>query len=933
MKEFPLWHAVDPLQRLQELLSHDPVVKEIPLRRDVRLLGRLLGEVIREQAGPALFEKVEQLRQLAIQHREQLAAENSSEAEKTVMAQFEQAVADVSVAESYGLAKAFAIYFELTNLAETNHRNRRRRAAQLNPERPAEPGTFRGTLERLHQHGFTVGEVLEKLRQVCVIPVFTAHPTEVARRTVLFKRSRILEQLSGFNHLPATVTEAFHRETRILGDITALWQTDEIHRRNPTVGDEIKMGLDYFSDCLIETVPVVYEELQRAFEAVFRQPLPLDSLPPLVRFGSWIGGDRDGNPFVTATWTAAALRMARQTVIAHYRESLAALLKQLSPSVRQIPVSPALETALHRYTELLPMVPASHPTRAEPEHYRCFLDFVAYRLTVSEEPNGHPDAYRNAAEFETDLRLVRASLAENRGERLARLELDPLLVQVRTFGFHLTTLDIRQHAGIHAQAVRDLTYRAEEKHLSPQSSVLSPPPFVVPADLTRETLETVRTVAHLKKTFPAESIERYVISGAESAEDVWHCLYLCNLGNLPLTGDLPPGERAIMPVPLFESIQDLRRSPAVCRELWTDPAYQKHLAAWGRHQEIMLGYSDSNKDGGMLTSAWEIYKAHRDLHCVAEACHITLRLFHGRGGTVGRGGGPTHRAIVAQPVGAFSGQLKITEQGEVLNWKYSNPILAERNLELMIAASLEALTHTGTPAQPPTAEIEAAMESMAAVAFSLYRTQIVENPEIVTYFEEATPVRELPLARIGSRPARRSGQRGLQHLRAIPWVFGWMQSRHLLPGWFGVGTALETFSQQGADHPALLKRMLGEFPLFLDIIRNVEMSLGKADLTIARRYSELVADHELRERVFSLIEAEFVRTRRMVLEVTGQTRLLEKNPVLARSIELRNPYVDPLSFIQIELLKRKRRGEESEELNYALAATINGIAAGLRNTG
>ncbi|MGH9901309.1 MAG: phosphoenolpyruvate carboxylase, partial [Pyrinomonadaceae bacterium] len=411
-------------------------------------------------------------------------------------------------------------------------------------------------------------------------------------------------------------------------------------------------------------------------------------------------------------------------------------------------------------------------------------------------------------------------------------------------------------------------------------------------------------------------------------------VWLARLSGVEVGGDARRGDPGLMPVPLFESIEDLRNAAPVCRALWTSADYAPLLDSWGRRQEVMLGYSDSNKDGGMLTSTWEIYKAHRALHREADECSVRLRLFHGRGGTVGRGGGPTHRAIVAQPVGAFRGTLKITEQGEVLNWKYSDPVLAERNLELLIAASLEALTRTGTPATEPDAECVEALEQMSRDAFEFYRANVAENGDVLAYFEEATPVLELEHVRIGSRPARRSRRRGLEDLRAIPWVFGWMQSRHVLPGWFGVGHALEKFAgREGGGGEKLLRRMMAAFPLFADLVGNVEIGMAKADLAIAARYAALVSDAGVRGRVFAMIAEEFGRTRRMILRVSDQTRLLENNPVLARSIRLRNPYVDPLSLIQVDLLRRKRAGGEGDELNYALAATINGIAAGLRNTG
>jgi phosphoenolpyruvate carboxylase len=433
-----------------------------------------------------------------------------------------------------------------------------------------------------------------------------------------------------------------------------------------------------------------------------------------------------------------------------------------------------------------------------------------------------------------------------------------------------------------------------------------------------------------------EAIRQYVISGASTVEDVLAVVRLARLGGVKVEGsERDPG---LMPVPLFESIEDLRNAPAVCRELWSRADYRRLMATWGNWQEVMLGYSDSNKDGGMLTSTWEIFRAHRDLHTVARECGVKLRLFHGRGGTVGRGGGPTHRAIFAQPMNSFEGQLRITEQGEVLNFKYSDEVLAERSLELMIAASLDALARPN--ARDPEGhftgvlklEWEAALDELSGIAFGFYRRHILDDADVMTYFEQSTPVGELEQAKIGSRPSRRNDSPKLTDLRAIPWVFGWTQSRLLAPAWFGVGFALEEFLKRpGALE--LLQTMAGELPLFIDLLRNVELALGKVDLATARLYSALLEDAALRERIYGLFEAEFHRTVRALLAVTGQKELLEANPVLARSIKLRNPYVDPMHLIQADMLRRKRSGEDTPEVNRAIAATISGISAGLRNTG
>ncbi|MGB6744743.1 MAG: phosphoenolpyruvate carboxylase, partial [Terracidiphilus sp.] len=457
-------------------------------------------------------------------------------------------------------------------------------------------------------------------------------------------------------------------------------------------------------------------------------------------------------------------------------------------------------------------------------------------------------------------------------------------------------------------------------------------------------LETFRVVAEMKEGCAPEAIRQYVISGASTVEDVLSVVRLARLGGVKVEGSCSGaavgagGDPGLMPVPLFESIEDLRNAPNVCRELWSRPDYRRLIESWGNWQEVMLGYSDSNKDGGMLTSTWEIFRAHRDLHVAAREAGIKLRLFHGRGGTVGRGGGPTHRAIFAQPIDSFDGQLRITEQGEVLNFKYADEVLAERNLELMIAASLDALARPN--ARDPKGhftgvlkrEWESALDELSNFSYGFYRQHILDDPGVVTYFEQSTPVGELENAKIGSRPARRNASTKLADLRAIPWVFGWTQSRLLVPAWFGVGYAIDRYLAE-AGALELLQTMAREFPLFIDLLRNVEMALGKVDLATARLYSSLVSDARLRERIYDLFEAEFHRTVRAVLAVTRQTELLEKNQVLAHSIKLRNPYVDPMHLIQVDMLRRKRAGEDTPEVNRAIAATISGISAGLRNTG
>ena len=918
-------------QRLAELEARRGDLKDAPLRRDVRSLGALLGEVLREQAGDPIFTAVEDLRRIAISRREadshaDHAAANSS---------LQQALLRVHTLDAptaYQLARAFAFYFELINLAETNHRKRRRLSYQLETNATPQRGDLRGTLRRLKLAGLSATDALAQLAKVCVTPVFTAHPTEVARRSVMFKRRRISEILEKLDAIPIPEEKILALQSDLLTEITALWQTDDVRSARPTVHDEIRMALDYYEASLFETLPGLYTEIAAALHAEYATTLTPADLPILINFGSWIGGDRDGNPFVTPDATRAALEMARSLLFAHYRQRLQVVFEQIASSTRQVPVSAELATALDAYlTQLRNNGETSLDERFHFESVRLFVACIILRLggapqsSVPLPQQTTLTPYTTAAALQHDLELLRTSLIANRGTRLAQMLIDPLLLEVRTYGLHLQTLDIRQHARVHATAVAEFT--------GPQQNALTPQ--------TAEVIETFRTIADLKRTAP-EAIRNYIISGATSAEDVLAVLRLARIGgvNCAATGADP----GLMPIPLYESIPDLQNSARISRELWTSEAYQPLLESWSRKQEVMLGYSDSNKDGGMITSTWEIYKAHRALHQVAAECNINLRLFHGRGGTVGRGGGPTHRAIFAQPVGAFNGEIRITEQGEVLNWKYSDVVLAERNLELMIAASLDALTRPDSAIQKDshlTGDLlpawESALDELSATSYAFYRKHIVEDPDVFTYFEQATPVAELEHARIGSRPAKRkdasaSSKPSFEDLRAIPWVFGWMQSRQLVPAWFGVGHAFEAFATK-PDGLALLQTMMKDFPLFIDIVRNVEMALAKSDFGIAKLYASLVTDEALRTRVFTTLETEFNRTLKLILASTGQREVLETNPVLARSIRLRNPYVDPMSLIQVELIRRKRNGDTTEETNRAIAATINGISAGLRNTG
>src|SRR5580704_2973994 len=917
MGDTPLWATDDQQVRLSELTAEtsDPA-KELPLRRDVRSLGILLGRVLVEQSGKTLLDVVEHLRRLLIQHREPAQKKN----EDDLMAQARAVIADLTVEDAYKLTKAIAIYFELTNLAETNHRKRRRRAAQLHTDHAPLAGSFRGTLRRLKASGISAQQALEALQKIEVTPVFTAHPTEVARRTVLGKRRNIAGLLEDLDRLPVSHTDAEDLEMQIVAQITALWQTDEVRLSKPSVTDEIRMGLDPYPMTLFDTVPRIYAEMADSFREVYGLEFQERELPRVLSFGSWIGGDRDGNPFVTAECTRDALQMARNVIIDHYLHQISKAIDLLSSSIRQVRMSSGLRQRVKEYEALMS---SAHARRiSEAELYRLFLELVEARLRASRKVPATSPAYKDCAEFAWDIELLRDSLCENHGSRMVELVIDPLLRAVQTFGFNLHALDIRQHSRILSESLAELAAAASGSLEVKAARGLS--------ESSRETMNTFQTLAHLKQNYPPASIRTFIVSNTQSEQDIFSVVRLAAVCGLSIgrTGDDP----GVMPVPLFESIEALRSSALVMRRLWNSREYAPLLDSWGRSQEVMLGYSDSNKDGGMFTSTWEIHKAHHALHQAARECGVNLRLFHGRGGTVGRGGGPTHAAILAQPAGDFSGQIRITEQGEVLNWKYSDPVLAEWNLELMIAASLEALARPEVP-QAQDSRWDDGMESMSQSAFAYYRKHIAENPDVLPYFEQATPINELENMQLGSRPARRGQSRCLEDLRAIPWVFGWMQSRHAVPAWFGVGHAIETFVAQSPGNAELLRQMMAQFPLFSELVRNVELAMAKADLTIARLYAGLVEDKNIRDRVFALLEEEFLRTRQALLSITGEKELLEGNAVLSRSIRLRNPYVDPMSMVQVDLLRRKRAGENTGTLNYALGATINGIAAGLHNTG
>ncbi len=1007
--------------------------KDAPLRNDIRRLGDLLGETLKQLGGKKLFDVEEQVRALC----KQLRAKHSPATERRL----KRLLHGLSVDESIGVIRAFSVYFQLVNIAEQHHRIRRKQFYELHTPDQPQRGSIADTFQRLKAENRHLGESeLRRRMQTIVdrleiVPVMTAHPTEAARRTLLEKHRRLAGLLSALDESNLPKRRQSELAVQLASEVESIWQTDEVRHTQLQVLDEVNNALYYFDATLFDSVPALLDELEFQLGNHFPGVKLRDGAVPL-RFGSWVGGDRDGNPNVTPEITWETLRLQQRLALRKYLSAVADLSRRLSESVRFAPPSRDLQASIERDRQEMPETAKEVFDRNPEEPYRQKLSFVYRRLENTlqrnrdlkgalriETPNqlisirpalpiiaaltksAKPveGDYQTAAEFWEDLRLVRDSLQADKA-RLAARAVDRLMRQVAVFSLHLAALDLRQHSERHTAALTEITrglgfetdYAAmnETERVDWLTAELSTPRPLVATDArysaeTTETLNVFRVARRSLDEISRRSIRSYIVSMTREASDLLAVLVLAKQAGLGAFGVPPSGgivgrppesgtPNAIAVVPLFETIDDLRRAPDVMRRLFENPAYRRVLASQGDLQEVMIGYSDSSKDGGILTSSWELYKAQERLWEVAREFGVELRLFHGRGGTVGRGGGPSHEAILAQPRGTVAGRIKITEQGEVVSSKYSLPEIAMRSLELttaaVIAASLPGTSSTkaheentkgrrredsatgrlGDPHNnvakilraPSRAFVEenslrqweSVMEEISERAFAAYRG-FVRGSGFLDYFTQATPVEELQHLRIGSRPAKRkAGSKSLDDLRAIPWVFGWTQSRHLLPGWLAVGSALEGFlNSNPRKHLALLREMYARWPFFHSTISNIEMTLAKADFQIARQYAERTPDKKLGQRIFKLLTAEYERAVHLVLQITGEKRLLDNAPVLQRSIAVRNPYVDPMSYLQVELLARNRNKELSaadrEKLLYAILLTINGIAAGMRNTG
>ncbi|MBK9714727.1 MAG: phosphoenolpyruvate carboxylase [Kouleothrix sp.] len=938
------------------------------LSATIHFLGDILGEVIRAQAGEAAFALEERVRGLA----KDLRAGDRSES----VAAMQQIVAGLTIDQARDLLKSFSTYFALVNLSEQLQRIWvLRDRAQLHPDEPRSE-SIEAAVAELRRAGVGAEELQRWLESALVLPVFTAHPTEARRRTTLEKLRRIASSIERADSALA-IGPAEDPVRQVAEEIVGLWQSDEVRVIRPTVTDEVKNGLYYFEATLYDLVPQLYRDLERALGQAY--PEHAWRVPSLLRFGSWMGGDRDGNPYVTPEVTVETVRLMRAWALRRHTAAVERLSHRLGQSSRQVAISDELRRSLESDAVLFPKVARLLAQRNPYELYRQKCTYIREKLLRSLDHTGShvPDwgsgpllptvgtFYHGRDELLADLLVMERSLRANAGASVADGGLHDLIRQVEVFGLHVATLDIRQHSERHAAALAEVLRLAgvcddyaaldEGRRVELLSREVANPRPLIPARLpytpeTAETVQTFRTVAAILEQLSPEAIQTYVISMTCGASDVLAALLLAKEAGL-----YRPAERAsrLNIVPLFETGADLAGCDRVMEACLRLPAYREHLALRGNVQEIMIGYSDSNKDVGFVAANWALYQAQRALRDMAAREGIGLRLFHGRGGSIGRGGGPANQAILAQPPGSIGNQIKITEQGEVIADRYGLPPLGYRHLEQVVNAVLRAGFAPQHDAPP---EWEHALERLAEIARGHYRGLVYQNTDFLPYFRSATPIAEISRLKIGSRPASRRNSDRIEDLRAIPWVFSWMQSRHTLPGWYGLGYALETFVSEGlgtrdlglgsapsgpkpqAPSPKLelLQTMYREWQFFRTMIDSAQMILGKADLRIAERYAELATDPRAAEAIFGAVREEHARTSRMICQVAQIEHLLDRSPVLQRSIARRNPYIDPMSFVQVELLRRLRAdpaGPDHAALEDAILLSISGIAAGLKNTG
>jgi phosphoenolpyruvate carboxylase len=902
--------------------------KDAPLRDDVRALGALVGTVIREQGGDELYDLVEAARVAAIRRRE-----GQGERAETAEADLQSTVSGLAPRDAADLVQGFATYFEVVNLAERVHRIRRRRDHLRESGGTGAPPQEEGledALRRLAARGLGPADAARLLARLRFEPVFTAHPTEATRRTLLEKQQTIGRLL--VRRLDPSLTPDEERATlgRIRDELTIAWQTEAQRAQRPSVLDELDHVLFFLTDVVYRVVPPFYEEMEETLAAVYGAAAAEIPLPPVLRFASWVGGDMDGNPNVTADTIRAALARHRALVLDRYQRETTELAQRLTQSEARAGVDGAVARRASEYAAWFPATFEAIPARYRTMPYRVLFRLVAARLAATGRDEAH--AYANPNEFAADLRLAQESLLRHRGTHAGFFSVRRLLRRVETFGFHLAALDVRQDALVHRTVVGRLLgdagwlgrSNAERAARLRRALGSGERPSGQPDEASERTLAVFQAIAECRDRYGPQAIGPYVVSMAQGEDDVLAVLLLAQWGGLGANGAVP-----LDVAPLFETEHDLIGAPRVLSALLADDLYRAHVERRDRHQIVMIGYSDSNKDVGIAASRWALQRAQATLAAALEPTGIDLTIFHGRGGTISRGGGKLTRAVLAAPAGTVRGHLRVTEQGEAITASYGLRGIALRTLEQAVGAVALA-TALPPPPDERTPRWHALMDEIAAASHAAYRRLVYDDAGFFEYFRRATPIDVIERMPIGSRPPARASGSGIAQLRAIPWVFAWTQSRHVLPGWYGVGTALEAAVRRHGE--PVVAEMIRDWTFVKTLVDDVEMVLAKADIGIAARYAHLAGP--LEASYFPGIKAEFERTVHWVLRLKGTSALLDEDPALQRSIRLRNPYVDPMSLLQVELLARWRAaGRPDDDLFQALLATVRGIAQGLQNTG
>ena len=910
--------------------------KNAPLRSDIRHLGRLLGDVLKEQVGSYLFELEEDVRTLCKNSR----LSSQSNIVNSIRSQIAEQPTDTLI----DLTKAFGIYFQLVNIAEQNHRIRRKHHYEIKGD--IIKYSLEHLMEFLKKHPMDDLSLQAVLSKIQITPVLTAHPTHIMRQTLLRKHRRISRRLFEKEQMLPPWQQRRNTE-KLKQEITLLWQTNPFHSRQLNIQDEVENLFTYFDESLWETLPQIHQD----FEDLLHDQGRAVKVPTMIRFGSWVGGDRDGHPFVTAELTYKTLKQQKSYTLKRYMKTITELQDHYSISLKNQPVTEALQQSLENDRLAMPRHAAETQEYYNQEIYRQKFAFIHEKLDHTLKKVANPNQsldiqtwYPKEESFAQDIHTLVESLRLHRGEAV----LAPILHlqrQIEIFGFYLTCLDIRQNADRHRETVAELMAIAglEENYLALSETekselllqeIQSPrpllSPFVTLSSESQEVIDTLKIVRKCLLEISPGAVQNYVISMCRYESDLLHVLILAReTGLARLQG--PEIYSALQIVPLFETVADLQAAPEIMKSIFKRPFYQKILEGFKRSQEVMIGYSDSAKQGGILAATWHLYQAQRNLMDMAKAEQIHLRFFHGRGGTISRGGGPSHHAIRAQHTDTMLGDIRLTEQGEVLAWKYNFPELAHRNLSVLLSAVLEvSLNHSP---ENLSQDWENSMQELAEDSQKAYGELIHKHPGFIPYFQQSTPLEAINQLNIGSRPSRRKETKSIDDLRAIPWVFAWMQSRCVLPAWFGVGSGLKQYLKRHSDGLLNLQTMYEQWLFFHTFIDNLQMTLSKADLRIAECYSHLVQPESLRKEIWEILATEYQDVVKIVLQITDQSELLEKNSTLKRSIALRNPYVDPLNYIQLEILQRLQAEGNHVALQKCLELSIMGISEGLRNTG